>query len=93
MNIRRENIVTAFRPRTLAGLGDPISTAMATWASSPSPISSIGNFSFYGGFAAVATYFLFFRGKHHRSGSGGYHAPKTAPAAPATATNRRRRYR
>ena len=93
MNLRRENIVTAFSPRTMAGLGDPISTAVANWVNSPSPISAIGNFSFYGGLAAVAAYFLFFRGKHHRSGGGGYHAPKAAPAAPATATNRRRRYR
>lgn len=93
MNIRRENIVAAFSPRTLAGLGDPISTAVGTWASSPSPISIIGNFSFYAGLAGVATYFLFFRGKHHRS-SGGYHPPKAAPAAaPAIAANRRRRYR
>ena len=81
--------LSAYNRRTFAGLGDPVSDAVATWVNGPSPISaSVGNFLFYGGLAGVAAYFIFFRGKHHRSGGGG-HAPKAA-AAPATAANRRR---
>ncbi len=90
MNLSRSDVIAAYNSRTFAGLGDPVSTAVSNWVVAPSPIPSVGNFLFYGGLAGVAAYYLFFRGKH-RSGGGGYRAPRAAASpAPATATNRRR---